>query len=367
MKLIIQVPCYNEEDTLPIALAELPRAVDGFDEVEWLVIDDGSTDRTSEVARDHGVDHILRHIANRGLARAFMTGLDACISRGADVIVNTDADNQYCAKDIPRLVTPILHQEAEIVVGARPISTTRHFSLTKRLLQRFGSWTVRRISGTTVKDAPSGFRAFSRKAAMELNVFNEYTYTLETIIQAGHKGLAIVSVPVRTNRDLRPSRLVTSIPGYVRKSVLTMLRIFMTYRPFEFFAVPGLLSSCFGLVLAARFLYFFLVGEGQGHIQSVVLAALLLGSGLVLLLVGLLADLVSVNRKLLEKVDWRLRVLEDHTPPLSQPKALPRQHHAGEMERYSEEVSTRWRPDLAPKTPSPAPWEKGVSSRQRPK
>ncbi len=313
MKLIIQIPCYNEEATLARTLATLPRKVDGFDAVEWLVIDDGSTDDTAGVARRSGVDHVVRHARNRGLAAAFLTGLNECVARGADVIVNTDADNQYCAEDIPTLVEPILRGDAEFVVGERPVATTEHFSRLKKLLLRIGSRVVRAVSATSVRDAPSGFRAMRRDTAMRLNVFNDYTYTLETIIQAGHKGMAITSVPIRTNPDERPSRLVRSVPSYVRKSLITIVRIFMTYKPFEFFAVPGVVVFAGGFLLGVRFLCFMAIGEGRGHVQSVILAALLLGIGLALVVVGLLADLVSVNRKLLERVDWRLRALEERS------------------------------------------------------
>ncbi len=310
-KLIIQIPCYNEESTLPVTLAELPREVAGVDEVEWLVIDDGSGDRTSETARAHGVDHVVRLPRHQGLARAFVSGLDASLRAGADIIVNTDADNQYRAEDIPKLIEPILQGRAEIVVGARQISEIRDFSFAKKLLQRVGSWVIRRVSKTDVPDAPSGFRAINREAAMKLQVFNEYTYTVETIIQAGQKGMAITWVPVRTNDRLRPSRLVRSIPSYVRSQVLTMFRIFITYKPFRFFAFLGSLLFLGGFAIGARFLYFYFTGRGGGHVQSLILAALLMGSGFFLAVVGVLADLISVNRKLLERLDWRLQKVEE--------------------------------------------------------
>jgi glycosyltransferase involved in cell wall biosynthesis len=246
-KLIIQIPCYNEERTLAIALAALPRSLPGIDRIEWLIIDDGSGDRTVEVARACGVDHIVRHPRNLGLARAFMTGLEAALKAGADIIVNTDADNQYEAADIPELLAPILQHRAELVIGARPITTTEHFSPVKKLLQKFGSWVVRRVSGTAVDDAPSGFRAISRAAATRLVVFNRYTYTLETIIQAGRQGMAIASVPVRTNEDLRPSRLVKSIRSYVQRSLQTILRISVIYSPGRFFVSMALISGLAGL------------------------------------------------------------------------------------------------------------------------
>lgn len=310
MKLIIQIPCYNEQTALPVTLSALPRRVPGVDVVEWLVIDDGSRDRTAEVAREHGVDHVVRFPRHRGLASAFVAGLEAALKAGADVIVNTDADNQYNADDIPKLVTPILEGEAEIVVGTRPIAATRHFSPAKRLLQRFGSWLTRVISQTEVRDAPSGFRAFSREAAMKIHVFNEYSYTIETIIQAGQKGMAIVSVPIRTNEDLRPSRLVKSLGSYIGRQVLTMFRIFVTYRPFRFFAANGLLIFLVGLLISMRFVYFYVTQGGQGKIQSLILAALLMGTGFFLGVVGIIADLISVNRQLLEGLDWRLQKVE---------------------------------------------------------
>jgi glycosyltransferase involved in cell wall biosynthesis len=312
-KLIIQIPCYNEEEALPATLAELPRQLSGIELVEWLVIDDGSKDRTAEVAREHGVDHVVRFQRHRGLSSAFIAGLDASVRAGADVIVNTDADNQYYAEDIPKLIAPILADEAEIVVGARPISATKHFSLFKRLMQRLGSWATRRISKTDIPDAPSGFRAVSREAAMRLHVFNEYTYTIETIIQAGQKGMAITSVPIRTKETLRPSRLVKSVAGYVNRQILTMMRIFMTYKPFRFFAVPGSILFLAGLLISARFMYFFVTEGGVGHVQSLILSALLMGMGFFLAIVGLVTDLISVNRKLLEGLDWRLKRMERST------------------------------------------------------
>jgi glycosyltransferase involved in cell wall biosynthesis len=234
MKLIIQIPCYNEAETLPIALAALPREVEGFDEVEWLIINDGSTDNTVEVAKQCGVDHIVDLKQNQGLARGFIAGLKECLRQGADVIVNTDADNQYEARDIPKLTKPILEGKAEYVIGTRPIEQTEHFSKTKKFLQKLGSWVVRKASRTDIPDAPSGFRAMSRECAMQLNVYNTYTYTLETIIQAGQKNMAIMAVPIRTNPDLRPSRLLSSIPNYIKKSVVTIVRISVVYKSFQF-------------------------------------------------------------------------------------------------------------------------------------
>ena len=307
MKLIIQIPCYNEEATLAIALAELPRRINGFTKVEWLIIDDGSSDATRRVAEQNGVDHIVGFTRNQGLAKAFMLGLDACIQRGADVIVNTDADNQYRASDIPKLVGPILEGKADMVIGERPISKIEHFSPIKKQLQRFGSRVVRMASGADVADAPSGFRAISRETAMKLNVFNEYTYTLETIIQAGKKDMAVCSVPVGVNEDLRPSRLVKSIPSYIKRSIVTIIRIFVVYKPFRFFMTLGVTLFGIGMLLGLRYLYFMLTGEGGGHIQSVILAGVLMGIGFQTGLIAFVADLLAVNRKLLEEVQYRLR------------------------------------------------------------
>lgn len=308
MKLIIQIPCYNEEETIAVTLSALPRKLAGIDEVQWLIVDDGSTDRTVEIARENGVDHIVRHSTNQGLARAFMSGLNASIKFGADIIVNTDADNQYNADDIPRLIEPILSGNAEIVVGSRPIEDIEHFSFIKKALQKIGSWVVRVISNTDIPDAPSGFRAISRDAAMKINVFSRYTYTLETIIQAGQKGFAISAVPIRTNKLMRPSRLVKSIPSYVTRSILTIIRIFITYRPFLFLMSLGVVMFGAGLLLGFRFIYFFLVGEGQGHIQSVILTSILIIMGFQIGLFGIIADLLSVNRRLLEEIRYQMRI-----------------------------------------------------------
>jgi len=310
-KLIIQIPCYNEEATLGMTLAELPRQIPGIDQVEWLIINDGSSDRTVEVALAHGVDHVVSFARNQGLAHAFMAGLEACLKAGADIIVNTDADNQYCAADIPRLVEPILQGEADIVVGARPIRQIKHFSPTKKLLQKFGSWVVRVASQTDVVDAPSGFRAIRREAALRLNVFNEYTYTLETIIQAGRQGMAIKSVPIRTNGYLRPSRLVKSIPSYVKRSLLTILRISMTYKPLRFFAILGSIPFSMGLLLGVRWLILFFIENGtRSRAPSLILAAILILIGFQLWMFGLVADLMAVNRKVLEDIQLRLRRAE---------------------------------------------------------
>lgn len=307
MKLIIQIPCYNEAESLPRTLNDLPRQVEGFDSVEWLVVDDGSTDNTVTVARKFGADHIVSHTRNQGLARAFMTGLDACLNLGADVIVNTDADNQYNAADIPLLIKPVLEKEAEIVVGARPIKDISHFSHIKKTLQKMGSWVVRKVSGTDIHDAPSGFRAFSRDAAMRINVFNEYTYTLETIIQAGQKNMAITSVPVRVNEDLRPSRLLKSIPSYLQRSIMTIVRIFVIYKPFRFFFVIGATFLAVGTLIGLRFLWYYFTSDGAGHVQSLILSAVLLISGFQTVLVAFLADVLAANRKILEEVKYQVK------------------------------------------------------------
>jgi len=308
MKLIIQIPCFNEAETLPVTLADLPREIPGIERVEWLVIDDGSTDETSLVAKRHGVDHVVGFRKNQGLARAFELGIQSCLERGADIIVNTDADNQYVGADIPKLVEPILRGRADLVIGARPISEIRHFSPVKKVLQRFGSWVVRWVSGTAVADAPSGFRAFSREAALGLNVFSGYTYTLETVIQAGQKNLIVLSVPIRVNGDLRPSRLVKSIPSYVKRSILTMFRIFVVYQPLKFFMLVGALPFGIGLLLGLRFVIYYVQGDGDGHVQSLILAAILLLVGFQTFLLGVLSDLLSVNRRLLEGLQRRERI-----------------------------------------------------------
>lgn len=307
--MIIQIPCYNEAETLPLALAELPRSVPGFDKVEWLIIDDGSEDETAEVARRHGVDHVVRHTHNMGLARAFMTGLEACLSRGAAVIVNTDADNQYCGRDIKKLTAPIVEGSADLVVGARPIDRIEEFSNTKRLFQKLGSWIVRIASRTNVPDAPSGFRAIRADAARHLIVFNEYTYTLETLIQAGHRNMAITSVPVDVNPATRKSRLMSGMSSYIGRSIVTIVRIFVVYRPFRFFFSAGCAFFLIGFMIGLRFLYFYLTGDGSGHVQSLILSGALLIIGFQTILVAFLADLLAANRKLLEDIRYRVQAM----------------------------------------------------------
>ncbi|MGB5217983.1 MAG: glycosyltransferase family 2 protein [Smithella sp.] len=309
MKLIIQIPCYNEADTLTITLSALPRTVPGFDKVEWLVIDDGSMDATVKVAQENGADHIVRHTRNQGLARAFMTGVREAVRLGADIIVNTDADNQYNADDIPSLIQPIINGQADIVVGERPIDNINHFSPVKKMLQKIGSWVVRTASRTDIPDAASGFRAMTRNAAQQLIVFNNYTYTLETIIQAGQKNMAITSIPIRVNQDMRPSRLVKSIPSYIIHSIVTIVRIFIIYRPFRFFFSIGIVLFGAGTLIGLRFMWFYINGQGDGHIQSLILTSVLIGMGFQTLLIAVVADLLSANRKLLEDLRYNLKVL----------------------------------------------------------
>jgi glycosyltransferase involved in cell wall biosynthesis len=308
VKLIIQIPCFNEEDTLPATLADLPRAVPGIDVVEWLVIDDGSTDRTAEVARAHGVDHVVRLTANRGLANAFRVGIDTCLRLGADVIVNTDADNQYYGPDIERLVNPILDGGADVVIGDRPIEEVEDFSRSKKLLQRVGSRTVRAFSGTDVQDAVSGFRALDREAALRLQIFSRYTYTIETIVQAGAEGLRVVSVPIRTNPATRPSRLVRSIPSYVWRSLQTIVRSYALYRPFRFFALIGLVPFLVGCALVLRWLLLRVVfDDDASRLPSLVAAAVCLISAVQIWVLAFVADLMAANRRMLAEVRVSVR------------------------------------------------------------
>ncbi len=310
MKLIIQIPCLNEAETLEIALNDLPKRIDGVDEIEYLIINDGSVDNTVEVARNWGVDYIVSFKRNKGLAKGFMAGIDACLRNGADIIVNTDADNQYCGADIEKLIKPILDGKAEVVIGERPIDDTEHFSPLKKKLQHLGSFVVRVASKTDIPDAPSGFRAFSRDAAMHLNVMNNYTYTLETIVQAGRTNMAITSVPVRTNGELRQSRLFHSMGGYIKRSILTIIRAFMMYRSLTFFSILGMIPFLTGIIIMLRFLVFYFMGEGTGHIQSLILASTLIMLGFMTFIVGLQADVIANNRKLLEDIQYRVRRLD---------------------------------------------------------
>ena len=307
MKLIIQIPCYNEAETLEVALNDLPKHIDGIDTIEYLIINDGSHDNTVEVARRWGIHYVVNFTKNRGLAKGFMAGLDACLRNGADIIVNTDADNQYNGDDIETIVRPILEGKSDIVIGARPIDQTEHFSPLKKKLQHFGSWVVRKASKSDIPDAPSGFRAYSREAALRLNVTNEYTYTLETIVQAGRERIPMASVPIRTNAELRPSRLFHSMLGYVKKSMLTILRAFVLYKPLKFFAILGSIPFGIGIILGIRFLVFALQGNSDGHVQSLILASTLLMMGFMTYVVGILSDTIAAERKILEDVQYHAR------------------------------------------------------------
>lgn len=302
MKLVIQIPCLNEEKALPVTLKDLPRKIDGIDEIEVLVIDDGSSDRTVEAAKEAGVDEVLSLGSNKGLAKAFSAGINRALEMGADIIVNTDADNQYKADYIKDLIKPILDGRADIVIGSRPVEKIKHFSPLKKCLQKLGSFVMRCVSKTDVKDAPSGFRAFSRNAAIQLNIFDNYTYTLDTIIQAKAKGLVTECVEIEVNPELRNSRLFSNMFLYVWRSIFTMLRMFIIYRPFRFFITIGAVSLLFGFILGIRFLYYYAAGSGQGHIQSLILAAILLLTGVQVSLIAVLAELISINRKLIEDV-----------------------------------------------------------------
>ena len=310
VKVVIQIPCLNEEAILPETLADLPRSLDGVDEIEVLVIDDGSSDRTSLVAREHGVDHVLRAPVNQGLARAFSAGLDFALKRGADIIVNTDADHQYRGDQIQRLIDPILHHEADIVVGNRRPGRVAHFSPIKRMLQVCGSWVVSRLSGIHIPDATSGFRALSREAALRMNVVSDFTYTLETVIQAGKKQLFVAHVDIDVNPQKRPSRLFPGIPSYVLRSISTLVRIYSLYEPMRVFTVIGLLLLTGGTALGLRFVIYYFIDGGAGHIQSLLLAVVLLLAGFQAVLVGLLADLIGSSRRMLEDTLLRIRRLE---------------------------------------------------------
>ncbi|MCL4459602.1 MAG: glycosyltransferase family 2 protein [Chloroflexi bacterium] len=310
MKLIVQIPCYNEEQTLPFVVASIPREIPDVDQVEVLVVDDGSTDHTAEVARQLEVDHIVRHVGNKGLAAAFQSGLDACLKLGADIIVNTDGDNQYPQEEIPRLIRPIIAGEAEIVVGDRQTGKSAQFSLPKKLLQAIGSWTVRKASHTAVPDAPSGFRAFSREAALRLNVISKYTYTLETLIQAGTQRMVVAHIPITTHEQLRESRLIKGLWGYLKESAATIIRVYAMYEPLKVFFYLGLFLCLIGAAGVGRFLYYYFTGTGAGHVQSLILAAVFLIVGFQVFLIGLLADLIAANRRLLEEILYKVRNLE---------------------------------------------------------
>jgi glycosyltransferase involved in cell wall biosynthesis len=310
MKLIVQIPCYNEEKGLPLTVRDIPRNIKGIDEIEILIIDDGSTDRTVEVAKEIGVDHIVKNICNKGLARTFLAGLDASLRLGADIIVNTDGDNQYYGQDITRLIDPILKDEAEIVIGDRQTDKIPHFTTTKKRLQKLGSFIVRLVSETNVSDPVSGFRAMSRKAAMDMNVVSPFSYTIETVIQAGKKHLAVTSIPVGTNPEIRESRLFKSVPKFLERSITTIIRMYTMYQPLRVFFYIGSLCLIGGLIPSLRFVYYYFVEGGAGHIQSFILAAVFFIVGFQVFMIGLLADVISFNRRLIEETLFRVRHIE---------------------------------------------------------
>jgi glycosyltransferase involved in cell wall biosynthesis len=307
MKLIIQIPCLNEEKTLPLVVKDIPKKIDGIDKVEILVVDDGSTDRTSEVAEELGVDHIVQLSYNRGLAYAFMVGLDTALKFGANIIVNTDGDNQYNGCDIPKLIKPILENKAEIVIGDREVDKIKHFSLTKIFLQKLGSWVVRQLSGTSIPDVTSGFRAYSKETAMQINIVSKFSYTIESIIMAGKKNIPITHVAIRTNEKLRDSRLFKSTWGYLKNSIATIVRIYAMYEPLKVFSYIGGTSFFLGFILGCRYLYFFIVESTAGHVQSLILSAILIIVGFQIILIGLLADLISINREYIENSLHRIK------------------------------------------------------------
>lgn len=308
MKLVIQIPCYNEEKALPVTLAALPKSIEGIDEIEIVIIDDGSKDNTVEVAKGFGVKHFVEMGHNSGLAKAFLAGIKKSLELGADIIVNTDADNQYSSDNIKDLIKPILDKDADIVIGTRPVSNIKHFSFMKKFLQKLGSWVMRVISSTSVEDAPSGFRAFSRNAALQINIFDNYTYTLETIIQAQAKDLKLVCVPVNVNPDLRKSKLVKNMFDYIKHSIFTMVRMFIIYRPFRFFMILAALFFLPGALLGLRFVWCYINGSGSGHIQSLILSAILIITSVQVGVIAILSELFSINRKILEDIQKRLKM-----------------------------------------------------------
>jgi glycosyltransferase involved in cell wall biosynthesis len=346
LKLVIQIPAYNEEATIARTIADLPKRIDGFSRIETLVIDDGSTDGTVAAARQAGADHIVRLVTNRGLATAFVAGIDAALRLGADVIVNTDADNQYIGADIAKVVKPIVDGSAEVVIGDRDVRSSPHMGPVKKMLQRLGSWAVGLASGVDVPDATSGLRAFSRDAAYQINVFNPFTYTLETIIQAGNRNFGLQSVVVGTNAPTRPSRLYRGIASYVRKSAITMFRVYALYKPLKTFFLIGALLFLTGSAIGARFLWFYLTEGSAGHIQSLILAAVLLISGFQTALIGLLADLISVNRKLSEEILIRQKKTDSRSLARKPGRERDRPHHARrghvEREQAPEQIETQW-------------------------
>lgn len=308
MKLVIQIPCYNEEKALPVTLAALPKSIEGIDEIEIVIIDDGSKDNTVEVAKGFGVKHFVEMGHNSGLAKAFLAGIKKSLELGADIIVNTDADNQYSSDNIKDLIKPILDKDADIVIGTRPVSKIKHFSFMKKFLQKLGSWVMRVISSTSVEDAPSGFRAFSRNAALQINIFDNYTYTLETIIQAQAKDLKLVCVPVNVNPDLRKSKLVKNMFDYIKHSIFTMVRMFIIYRPFRFFMILAALFFLPGALLGLRFVWCYINGSGSGHVQSLILSAILIITSVQVGVIAILSELFSINRKILEDIQKRLKM-----------------------------------------------------------
>ena len=310
MKLIIQIPCLNEEQTLPETLKDLPKSLNGIDDIEVLIIDDGSTDRTVEFAKEYGAHHVLKLTNNKGLAKAFIFGINHSLKLGADIIVNTDADNQYFGGDIEKLIQPILDKRADIVIGNRQVETISHFSFIKILLQKLGSWTVRQLSGTTIPDATSGFRAYSKEAALQMNVISDFTYTVETIISAGKKNLAIEHTPVRTNKKLRESRLFPSIQVYLRRTLVTMLKVYSMYRPLKLFTIAGGTIFLIGFAIGCRYLFFFFQGQTEGHIQSLILSAITLIVGFQIIMMGIAAELIAINRQLLEDIQLRVKKKE---------------------------------------------------------
>ena len=337
MKLIVQIPCFNEELTLPDTVRDIPRHIEGVDAVEILIVDDGSRDRTSEVARELGVDHIIRHRRNRGLARTFRTAIEASLARGADIIVNTDGDNQYAGSDIPALIRPILEGRADIVVGDRQTGAVPHFSRAKKLLQAAGSAVVRRLSGVDIPDAVSGFRAISREAALNLNIVSSFSYTIEMLIQAGKKRLAVASVPVGTNAKTRESRLFRSVPEFIGRSLATIVRMYAMYQPLRVFFWIGFALCTLGALPIVRFLYFYALGDGVGHVQSLVLGGVLLMIGFVTFLIGLVADLINFNRQLIEMLLQKVARLEQSSGATLSPQPGP----AFDAEAVRREIAAR--------------------------
>jgi len=314
MKLIIQIPCLNEEESIPKTLADLPKKIEGVDSIEVLIIDDGSTDKTSEIAKANGVHHIVRLTKRKGLATVFQTGLDACLKRGADIVVNTDADGQYKGEDIPRLVKPIVDGKADIVIGNRDIDNVDQFSPIKKMLQKLGSWVVRSLANSKIKDTTTGFRAYNREAALRLNIISNYTYTLESIIQAEHKNLAISNITINTNEVKRKSRLFKSIPEYIKRSVITIIRVYAMFNPFSLFMRLGVLCNIIAIFIGLRFVVYYYYGAGEGKIQSLILAAILFIVGFQFFVLGLIADLISANRRLMEDTLLRVKKIELKLP-----------------------------------------------------